>query len=132
MYKRQLLLLGLEPLPGYEFRGSKIFGYLKAGRPIIGVLPLDETKKILHRVGVSTDADIDSPSEIVNVLRELLDAWSAGTLASLVPDRAACKVYSAEQQTELLVRALTGMRPLNQWTPSSGQISASLQGDIGP
>ena len=104
-----LLLLGLESLPGNEFRGSKIFGYLKAGRPILGVLPLDETNKILHRVGVSTVADIDSPSEIVNVLRELLDAWSAGTLASLVPDRAACKIYSAEHQTELLVRALTGM-----------------------
>src|SRR5215471_5394899 len=40
-----LLLLGWKPARGHEFRGSKIFGYLKAGRPIIGVLPDDDENR---------------------------------------------------------------------------------------
>ncbi len=96
-----LLVLGRPPtMKGYElFAGAKLFGYLKAGRPIVGVLPPDETKKILHRVGVSTVADDNSPSEITAVFRQLLDAWSGGTLSSLIPNRVACQAYSAEWQT---------------------------------
>ena len=37
-----LLLLGVKPYQGYELCGSKVFGYLKASRPILGVLPNDE------------------------------------------------------------------------------------------
>ena len=66
-----LLVLGRpSTMNGYElFAAAKLFGYLKAGRPIIGVLPADETKKILHRVSVRTVADVDSLSEITTVLR---------------------------------------------------------------
>src|SRR4029453_19400153 len=88
-----LLLLERKPtLKGYElFAGAKLFGYLKAGRPIVGVLPSGEAKKILQRVGVSTIADVDSPAEIIAVLRKILDAWATGMLASLVADRTACE-----------------------------------------
>ena len=42
-----LLVLGRpSTMNGYElFAAAKLFGYLKAGRPIIGVLPQDETNK---------------------------------------------------------------------------------------
>ena len=126
-----LLLLGLKPVRGYEFCGSKIFSYLQAGRPIVGVLPPDETNKILQRVGVSTVADIDAPSEIVVVLRQLLDAWATGTLASLVPNRAACEVYSAQRQTAALVRALEGAPAAEPFVPGSVEIPPSLQREIG-
>jgi hypothetical protein len=126
-----LLLLGLKPGRGYEFCGSKIFSYLQAGRPIIGVLPSDETKKVLQRVGVSTVADIDAPAEIMGVLRQLLDAWVTGTLASLVPDRAACEVYSAQRQTAALVRALEGTPAAEPFVPGLAEIPPSLQREIG-
>jgi len=125
-----LLLLGLKPVRGHEFCGSKIFSYLQAGRPIVGVLPPDETKKILQRVGVSTVANIDAPSEIVVVLRQLFDAWVAGTLASLVPNRAACEVYAAQRQTAALVRALEGAPAAEPFVPGSVEIPPSLQGEI--
>ena len=127
-----LLVLGRpRTTKGYElFAGAKLFGYLKASRPIIGVLPPDETKKILHRVGVSTVADVESPLEIVAVLRQLLDAWSAGTLSSLVPDRAACEIYSAERQTAALVRALDGVPAAEPFIPGSTDFPPSLQGEI--
>src|SRR5262249_49228483 len=106
-----LLILGRPPtIRGYELlAGAKLYGYLKTGRPIIGVLPPDETKKTLFRVSVSTVADVNSPVEIVAVLRQVLDAWSSGTLSSLVPNRIACEVYSAARQTAALVRALEGV-----------------------
>ena len=125
-----LLLLGLKPGRGYEFCGSKIFSYLQAGRPIVGVLPPDETHKILQRVGVSTVADIASPSGIVVVLRQLLDAWATGTLASLLPQRDACEVYSAQRQTAALVRALEGTLAAEPFVPGMVEIPPSLQSEI--
>ena len=127
-----LLMLEREPTKGYELlAGAKLFGYLKAGRPIVGVLPSGEAKKILQRVGVSTIADVDWPAGIVAVLRQILEAWEAGMLASLVPDRAACEVYSARRQTAALVRALEGAPPVEPFVPGLAEIPPSLQGDIG-
>jgi hypothetical protein len=124
-----LLILGRPPtMRGHElFAGAKLFGYLKAGRPIVGVLPADETKKILERVGVSTVADADSVPEIVAVIQKLLHAWSSDRLASLVPDRAACERYSAERQTAALARALEGRSAAEAFVPGSTEIPPSLK-----
>ena len=129
-----LLLVLRRPsrMNGYElFAAAKLFGYLKAGRPIIGVLPADETKKILNRVGVRTVADVDSVSEITAVLRLVLDSWSMGTLSSLVPDRKACEAYSSERQTATFVRALEGVPPEEPFIPGSQAIPPSLRDMIG-
>ncbi len=126
-----LLLLGLIPMKGYELCGSKVFSYFKAARPIIGIVPQDEMRTVLHRVGVRTIADIDSPSEITAVFRHVLEAWREGTLSALVPDRKSCETYSAQQQTMALVRALEGTSPVEPFIPGSVDIPPSLQGDIG-
>jgi hypothetical protein len=128
-----LLMLERTPaMKGYELlAGAKLFGYLKAGRPIVGVLPAGEAKKVLQRVGVSAIADVDSPAKIIMVLRQFLDAWSKGGMASLVPDRAACEAYSAQRQTEVLVRALEGKPAVEPFVPGMVQIPPSLQCDIG-
>ena len=67
-----LLVLGrLSTIKGHElFAGAKLFNYLKANRPIFGVLPDDETRKVLQHVGVSSIADADSPVEIVVKIRK--------------------------------------------------------------
>lgn len=126
-----LLLLGLKPGRGYEFCGSKVFSYLQAGRPIVGVLPPDETKKILRRVGVSTVGDIESPAEIAAVLHQIVDAWWDGRLECLLPDRDAADLYSAERQTGALVRALEGSPPAEPFIPGSVDIPPSLRKEIG-
>ena len=118
-------------MKGHElFAGAKLFGYLKAGRPIVGVLPRDETKKVLHRVGVRTVADVDSVSEITTVLCHILDKWSAGTLSSLVPDRKTCEAYSSEHQAGTLVRALEGVPPEEPFIPGAQAIPPSLREGI--
>jgi glycosyltransferase involved in cell wall biosynthesis len=127
-----LLVLGRLPsIKGYElFAGAKVFNYLKTNRPIIGVLPQDETKKILDRVGVSTVASVDAPPEIVAILRQLWDAWSEGNLRSFLPDRAKCELYSAERQTEALVRALEGAPAAVPFVPGAVEIPPSLQEEM--
>lgn len=124
-----LLILGRYPtMRGYElFAGAKLFAYLKAGMPIVGVLPSDETKKVLLRVGVRTVADVDSPAEIVGVLRDLATAWSQEKLLTLLPDWTACENYSAQRQTEQLVRALEGVPAVESFVPGSVEVPPSLR-----
>jgi len=128
-----LLALGLlSTHPGYELLlASKVFGYIKAGRPIIGVLPSDETKNCLKRVGVTTIADVNSVPEITRVLCHVLDSWSKGALSSLLPDRKACKAFSAEVQTAALVGAFEGKPAMDPFIPGLVDIPASLRGHIG-
>ena len=75
-----LLVLGRPPtMKGYElFAGAKLFGYLKAGRPILGVVPPDETTRILHRVGVTTVADANS---FRRSCRSFIACWTHGKAA---------------------------------------------------
>lgn len=118
--------------PGYElFAGAKLFGYLKAGRPIIGVLPPDETKKVLQGVGCRTIADVGSVQDICTLLRSLLDHWTAGTMSSLLPDRKACEAYSAERQTSVLVRALEGVPAEQPFIPGVQSVPPSLREMLG-
>jgi Glycosyl transferase 4-like domain len=107
--------------------GSKLFSYLKAGRPIVGVLPPGEAKTILQRVGVFTIADADSLEDIVDVLRRLLDAWSMGTLSSLAPNCIASEAYSAKRQTAALIRALEGLPAAEPFVPGSVEIPPSMR-----
>ena len=108
-----LLVLGRMPgRNGHELvAGAKLFGYLQAGRPIIGIVPRDETRRILGRVGSPLIADADSPAEIVTVLKKILKAWSNGTLEQLIPDRIACEAYSSNRQIADLIAALNGVSP---------------------
>jgi hypothetical protein len=128
-----LIVLGRKSkMKGYElFAAAKLFGYLKAGRPIVGVLPEDETKKILHRLDVSTVAEADSVSEIAAVLSKLVHSWSTGTLSCLIPNKKACEAYASERQTARLVRALEGLPAEEAFVPGTCSIPPSLRDTIG-
>lgn len=129
MEAHALLVLGRPAtMNGYElFVGAKLFGYLKSGHPIVGVLPQDETTKILRRIGVRTVADVDSVPKILTVLREILHHWSTGTLSSLVPDRKACEMYSSQRQTAVLVQALERVPPDEPFVPGAQTVPPSLR-----
>jgi hypothetical protein len=109
-----LLVLGRMPeRTGHELvAGAKLFGYLQAGRPIIGIVPYDETRRILQKVESSLIADADSPNEVVDTLNIVLDAWSNGALEGLVPNRFVCEGYSSSQQISNLIDALNGASPV--------------------
>ena len=94
-----LLMLEREPnMKGYELlAGAKLFNYLKAGRPIVGVLPDGEAKKILRRVGVSTIANVDSIFDIANLFKKVVGAWSERELSSLVPDPESLRCFLSRE-----------------------------------
>jgi len=118
---------------GYELvAGAKLFSYLQSGRPIIGILPGDETRRILKQVGSPLIADANSPAEVVTVFERVIDAWSTKTLESLVPSRAACEVYSSHRQISALVAALDGERPRKLLSEECTARPLSLQSEIGP
>lgn len=108
-----LMVLGRVPgRKGHELvAGAKLFGYLQAGRPIIGVVPRDETRRILGQLGNSLIADAETPTEVVAVFEKVLTAWSNRTLDRLVPDRAVCQTYSSGRQISGLITALNGALP---------------------
>jgi hypothetical protein len=127
-----LLMLERKPThKGYELlAGAKLFNYLKAGIPILGVVPEGEASRILRDVGVSTVADAASADAIGAVLDTLFRAWIDGRLASFVPDRVACERYSAKQQTAALARALDGLPSLHPFVPGAADIAPSLRADF--
>ncbi len=74
----------------------------------------------------------ESRPTIVAVLQRLLAAWSSGEpCLRLLPDRAACEVYSAERQTEALVRAFEGAPAAHPFVPGSVDVPPSLREDSG-
>ena len=116
-------------MTGHElFAGAKLFAYLRSGKPILGVLPHDETRRILERVGVSTIADSGSVSEIIAVLKRLVEAASSReALASLIPRPSACMEYSIERQIDALLRALEGKPASQEFVPGRARVPASLE-----
>ena len=128
-----LLMLERAPnMKGYELlAGAKLFGYLKAGRPIIGVLPEGEAKKILRRVGVSTIANVESSEDVFQLFNRVLRAWLDGSLSSFTPDPTSCAAFSAEKQVAVLARALNAQMPLERFVPGRADVPESLLHAIG-
>ncbi|GEM_PF-1154606 len=124
-----LLVLGRENgMRGHELlAGAKLFGYLKTGRPILGVLPEDETARILKQVGVTTIAPADDSGQIASVLETLLTTWSAGRLTSLAPDPALCEVFSSQNQIEHYLPALEDRAPVVPFVPGQASVPPSLK-----
>ena len=129
-----LLVLGRTPgRKGHELvAGAKLFGYLQAGRPIIGVVPNDETRRILEQVGNSMIADADSPDEVLTVFERVIEAWSNRTLRRLVPNRTACESYSSDRQVSSLVAALIGAPPEKILRADSALLPPSLRSELVP
>jgi hypothetical protein len=127
-----LMLEREQTMRGHELlAGAKLFGYLKAGRPIIGLLPDGEAKKILRRVGVSTLASVKSVNEIMKLFDRVLRAWEEQSLSSLVPNPIACAAFSAEKQIAVLTRALESQPPAKQFVPGVAEVPASIRHMIG-
>lgn len=125
MFERRPSMKGFELLAG-----AKLFGYLRAGRPILGVVPEGEAARVLRDVGVSTIGDPDSPVLICAALESMLKHWSTGTLSALVPTASACERYSGRAQTAALARALEGLPPVKLFTPGAVDIVPSLRAEL--
>ena len=124
-------LLMLERRPshtGYELlAGAKLFGYLRAGKPILGVVPHGEAERVLRDVGVSTIAEATSVPAILSALNTVFESWCAGRLGMLIPDPSACLRYSGKVQTMAMVRALEGLPAAEPFIPGAVDVVPSLR-----
>lgn len=129
-----LLVLGRTPgRKGHELvAGAKLFGYLQTGRPIIGIVPRDETRRILHEVGSPIIADVNDPAQVVDAFEKILKAWLDRTLGRLVPSRAACEAYSSSRQIVSLISALNGAFPKKVLTTEASTVPPHLQSEAIP
>lgn len=87
---------------------AKIYEYLRAGTPIIGLTdPAGDTAWVLREAGLSTVARLDSVEDICDVLPRFLAALRQGTAerASPVAVQAASRQGRSKALVELLERA---------------------------
>ena len=127
-----LLVLGrYSTMKGYElFAPAKLFGYMKMGRPILGVLPRDEARNILNQIGAPTVVDVDSIPEIITIMRHLVQMWECNRLDSLVPNIEACRLFAAVRQAVPLTRALEGKPAAKAFVPRIETLPPSLRTEI--
>lgn len=122
-----LLILGEMPMRGMElFVASKIFNYLSMGRPVMGVLPDTESRKVLLSLGSGLVADVDSIDEIENLIRKLYLAWETETLDNYLIFSEELKNYSEPNLTSALVTALEFRKPYNPFQSGKAAISTKL------
>lgn len=63
---------------------AKVYEYLRAGRPILGLTdPVGDTAGVLRRAGVTAIARLDSVSEIADALISFVLNWRRSSLAGL-------------------------------------------------
>ena len=84
---------------------AKIYEYLRAGKPILGLTdPAGDTAAVLREAGLSDIAALDSADEIAQVLLALVRDWRRGNL--LLPKALAVQKASRRGRSETLVTLL--------------------------
>jgi len=69
---------------------AKLYEYLRAGRPILGLTdPRGDTAAVLREAGLDTIARLDAPDEIATLLERMLAASAGGALPLPRPDAVA-------------------------------------------
>lgn len=87
---------------------GKIYEYLRAGRPIIGLTdPAGDTAGVLRDAGLDTIARLDSVAGIAAALSLFVDAVRSGS--AKLPRHEAVRAASRQGRTKALARLLTGV-----------------------
>lgn len=84
---------------------AKIYEYLRAGKPILGLTdPAGDTAGVLRAAGLNDIAKLDSVDQIVTLLSVLLDAWRKG--CCMQPEAFAVRRASRQVRSEAFASLL--------------------------
>ena len=84
---------------------AKIYEYLRAGKPILGLTdPAGDTAGVLRSAGLSDIARLDSADEIARVLPALVHSWRQGKM--VLPNTLAVQQASRRGRSQTLVTLL--------------------------
>jgi len=96
---------------------AKVYEYLYAGRPVIGITDPDgDTGQLLANVGVRHVAKLEDEEAIVGLLLRSIDDLRAGTFA--LPDRAHVLTLSRRARTAELAALLNSVTAKNGLAPA--------------
>ena len=122
-----LLVLGKTPSPGYELHiASKVFQYMTAHRPILGILADNESRAVLEHINAKLIADVNDEEAIVARLKQILAAWRENNLSTLQPEWERCVGYSAPRQAAALSAALANISPVHGYYRGKTPLPSSL------
>jgi len=93
---------------------GKIFEYLRAGKPVLAVIPPDsDAAQFLERTGTGTQVPPDKPEKIAEKITSLFNDWKQGTLG-ITPNREQVQEFSRIT----LTKRLAGLLDQLQQTPT--------------
>jgi Glycosyltransferase Family 4/Glycosyl transferases group 1 len=103
------VLLHLEPTAWYAV-SSKVFEYLAAERPILGMVPAGSDDELfLKQSGAGENLGLDDPDKVVDAIHRLWSDWRGGRLGFRV-DRTWLKQFHRREQTRRLAGVLDAVR----------------------
>jgi len=101
-----ILLLLISPEYREELTG-KIFEYIQAGKPILGIVPNGEASRFIQEAKIGFVADINDPVNIKTILKEIYEIWKRNEIMNVYkPDWDFMKSYEANFLTKNLVEIL--------------------------
>ncbi|MDR3299741.1 MAG: glycosyltransferase [Candidatus Accumulibacter sp.] len=90
---------------------AKIYEYLRAGRPVLGLTdPTGDTAGVLREAGIHTTAALDSPSEIVSLIEKFMRGGHDGFLPTPAYVESASRYGRARAFASLLDKTLRDRR----------------------
>lgn len=107
MQRSHLLLLVINRVAGAEgIMTGKLYEYLAAGRPVLGIGPVHgDAAAVLRETGGGELFDYDDPDGVASFIRSRYDAWARGDVAAGAPPEAVA-AFSRRGQTERLAAIL--------------------------
>lgn len=84
---------------------AKVYEYLRAGKPILGLTDrMGDTANVLRSAGLAEVTPLDSATAIAASLQSLVSDWRAGTLT--LPDPVAARLSSRTSRSESFAKLL--------------------------
>jgi len=78
---------------------AKLFEYLRAGRPVLAVVPDGSTAEVLRDTGGGWVVDPTDSSGLRDIIATAYQAWTSGSLDSLTANPVALEKFSRERLT---------------------------------
>lgn len=97
-----LILSYLDKRGGTPLIPGKIFEYLRAGRPILAVVPKGPARKLIEETNLGYLAYPNDPDEVARAIISLYTDWKSGNLFVLKPSPSVIEKFNRRNLTESL------------------------------
>jgi len=97
-----LLIIDSEDRSGRYIFTGKIFEYIRAQRPILGIVPKGIARDLIEQNDLGYTVDPKNHEEIANTICLVYEKWKGGTLKSFQPSKSLLEQFDRKHLTEKL------------------------------